>query len=190
MRGGQLITDLGRRARQLHYNWIDHAFGRWLAALPPRDRTHVRATLITICDVRAWDILTHELGLSRAETKAALILSVRRALNTRSGADAPLPRFAREQGSWPRAPLCAETACTYDRVSPRESPWPTSARGVDRPRLRVPVPGHACRCTLNSADRAATNRGRAVEEHGGVALQAPLRSPHPLNPAGASPSTS
>jgi AcrR family transcriptional regulator len=82
MRGGQLITDLGRRARQLHYNWIDRAFGRWLAALPPHDRTHVRATLITICDVRAWDILINELGLSRAETKAALILSVRRVLST------------------------------------------------------------------------------------------------------------
>jgi AcrR family transcriptional regulator len=80
MRGGQLITELGRRARQLHYDWIDHAFGAWLAALLPRDRAHVRATLITICDVRAWDILTNELGLSRADTKAALILTVRRLL--------------------------------------------------------------------------------------------------------------
>ena len=84
MRGGQLITELGRRARQLHYTWIDHAFGSWLRALPPHDRPRARATLIAICDVRAWDILTNELGLTRAETKAALILSVRRLLSAAS----------------------------------------------------------------------------------------------------------
>ncbi|MFN2594902.1 MAG: TetR/AcrR family transcriptional regulator [Actinomycetota bacterium] len=80
MRGGGLIAEIGRRARQLHYDWIDHAFGARLGFMPQRERAHVRAVLITICDVRAWDILVNELGLNRGETKTALILSIRRLL--------------------------------------------------------------------------------------------------------------
>jgi AcrR family transcriptional regulator len=80
MQGGELITELGRRARQVHYEWIDHAFGRWLGRLPASEREPVRSALITICEVRPWSILTHELGLTRPQVKATLILTIRRLL--------------------------------------------------------------------------------------------------------------
>jgi AcrR family transcriptional regulator len=81
MQGGKLITEIGRRARQLHYSWVDHAFGIWLTGLPTSERRRVRAALITICDVRPWSIFVHELGLTRAEVRATLILTVRRLLH-------------------------------------------------------------------------------------------------------------
>ena len=63
------LADLAQRSRQFHYDWIEHAFGRWLA---PRGaaRARVRAALIALCDVQTWWILAHDLGLARAEVRA------------------------------------------------------------------------------------------------------------------------
>jgi AcrR family transcriptional regulator len=80
MQGDGAIEDIGRRARQLHYDWIDHAFGGWLTRLPAPERKRVRAALITLCDVRPWSILVHELHLEPTEVRATLVLTVRRLL--------------------------------------------------------------------------------------------------------------
>jgi AcrR family transcriptional regulator len=74
------LADLGRRARQFHYDWVELAFGAWLTAARPSERRRLRAALITVCDVQAWWILTHDLALSRAEVRATLILALNRLL--------------------------------------------------------------------------------------------------------------
>jgi AcrR family transcriptional regulator len=74
------LADLGRRARQFHYDWVQLAFGAWLTAVGPPERRRLRAALIAVCDVQAWWILTHDLELSRAEVRATLILTINRLL--------------------------------------------------------------------------------------------------------------
>jgi AcrR family transcriptional regulator len=79
MQGGEEIAHVGRRARQLHYDWVDHAFGPGLErAGDERDR--VRAALIGLCDVHVWQVLARDLGLGRAEVHATLTLAIRRLL--------------------------------------------------------------------------------------------------------------
>ena len=73
--GGALLTEISTSARQLHYDWVEHAFGTWLAAAPHRDR--LRAALIATCDVQTWSILANDLGLDRAEVRATLLLTIR-----------------------------------------------------------------------------------------------------------------
>jgi AcrR family transcriptional regulator len=74
------LADLGRRARQFHYDWVELAFGAWLTAVGPSERRRLRAALIAVCDVQAWWLLTHDLELSRAEVRATLILTIDRLL--------------------------------------------------------------------------------------------------------------
>lgn len=74
------LADLGRRARQFHYDWVELAFGSWLTGVGTAERRRLRAALIAVCDVQAWWILTHDLGLSRAEVRATLILTINRLL--------------------------------------------------------------------------------------------------------------
>jgi AcrR family transcriptional regulator len=77
---GGPLAELAQMSRQFHYDWIDHAFGRWLARASSAERARLRAALITICDVQSWWILAHDIGLSRAEMRATLILCIRRLL--------------------------------------------------------------------------------------------------------------
>jgi AcrR family transcriptional regulator len=74
------LADLGRRARQFHYDWVEHAFGAWLDAAAPDERERLRAALIAVCDVQAWWILSHDLGMSRSDVRATLILTITRLL--------------------------------------------------------------------------------------------------------------
>lgn len=74
------LADLGGRARQFHYDWVELAFGGWLTAVRRSERGRLRAALIAVCDVQAWWILTHDLELSRAEVRATLILTINRLL--------------------------------------------------------------------------------------------------------------
>ena len=74
------VADIGPAARQFHYDWVEHAFGGWLGRLRGRERRRVRAALIVACDVHAWSILAHDLGLPRAEVRATLVLTIRRLL--------------------------------------------------------------------------------------------------------------
>ncbi len=77
---GGPLAELAEISRQFHYDWIDHAFGRWLARASLAERPRLRGALIAICDVQSWWILAHDLGLSRAEVRATLILCIRRLL--------------------------------------------------------------------------------------------------------------
>jgi AcrR family transcriptional regulator len=77
---GGPLAELARMARQFHYDWIDHAFGRWLQDVPAGERGRVRAALIAVCDVQSWWILAHDLGLPRTEVRATLILTIQRLL--------------------------------------------------------------------------------------------------------------
>jgi AcrR family transcriptional regulator len=70
------VARLGRRARQLHYDWVDHAFGPALQQLGAKNRTRRRAALIALCDVHTWWLLSHDLGLPRAEVRATLIQAI------------------------------------------------------------------------------------------------------------------
>lgn len=74
------LADLGRRARQFHYDWVELAFGAWFSAVGSSERRRLRAALIAVCDVQAWWTLTHDLELSRAEVRATLILTINRLL--------------------------------------------------------------------------------------------------------------
>ncbi len=74
------LGELAEMARQFHYGWVEHAFGRWLATAQSAERARVRGALIAVCDVQTWWILNHDLGLPRAEVRATLILAIRRLL--------------------------------------------------------------------------------------------------------------
>jgi AcrR family transcriptional regulator len=78
--GGEAIDKLGRDARQLHYDWVDHAFGSSMARFRGSGRARRRAALIALCDAHTWWLFSHDLGLSRAEVRATLILAINRLL--------------------------------------------------------------------------------------------------------------
>ena len=80
MASSEPIAGLVAARRQLHYDWVDHAFGRWLARPRGRRRAHVRAALIALCDVQTWSILRRDLGLPRRDVRAALVLAIDRLL--------------------------------------------------------------------------------------------------------------
>lgn len=73
---GEVAAGLGRRARQLHYDWVEHAFGSSLERLSATDRGRRRAALIALCDVHAWWVLSHDLELPRTEVRATLINAI------------------------------------------------------------------------------------------------------------------
>jgi AcrR family transcriptional regulator len=72
---------LSQTARQVHYEWVVHAFAPWLEALDGEARTRRRAALIAICDLQVWWILSHDLGLARDEVHAILTDLIERLLD-------------------------------------------------------------------------------------------------------------
>lgn len=74
--GGEVMAEVGRKARQLHYDWVEHAFGLSLDRFPGKDRARRRAALIALCDVHTWWLLSYDLGLARAEVRATLIQAI------------------------------------------------------------------------------------------------------------------
>lgn len=80
-----ILAVLSQGARQLHYEWVDHAFAPWLGELHGESRRRARAALIALCDVQTWWILSHDLGLERAEVHALLTDLVERLLAAPSG---------------------------------------------------------------------------------------------------------
>jgi AcrR family transcriptional regulator len=82
--GQGALADLGRRAREFHYDWVDHVFGKWLGAAEPAERGRLRAALIAVCDVQFWWILSRDLGLPRAEVRETLVLTIKRLLGEHS----------------------------------------------------------------------------------------------------------
>lgn len=74
--GGEVIEELGRKARQLHYDWVEHAFGPSLDRFPGELRTRRRAAVIALCDVHTWWLFSRDLGLARPEVRATLIQAI------------------------------------------------------------------------------------------------------------------
>jgi AcrR family transcriptional regulator len=73
---GGVAASFARRARQLHYDWVEHAFGSFLEPLSARDRGRRQAALIALCDVHTWRLLSHDLELPRREVRATLIKAI------------------------------------------------------------------------------------------------------------------
>jgi AcrR family transcriptional regulator len=76
--GSGALTKLSQVGRQLHYDWVDFAFGPQLERLDGQPRERCRAALIAICDLQTWWILAHDLALPRAEVKKILIGMIER----------------------------------------------------------------------------------------------------------------
>jgi AcrR family transcriptional regulator len=70
--GHALLAKLSGAARQVHYDWVEYAFGPLLGNLDGPTRERRRAALIALCDVQTWWLLSHDLGLERSEIHATL----------------------------------------------------------------------------------------------------------------------
>ncbi|HTW40830.1 MAG TPA: TetR/AcrR family transcriptional regulator [Solirubrobacteraceae bacterium] len=82
--GNPLLAKISKGAREYHYNWVEHAFARWLSQLDDHTRRHRRDALITLCDVHAWWLLSHDLGLDRAAICATLTEAIEGVLGVRN----------------------------------------------------------------------------------------------------------
>jgi AcrR family transcriptional regulator len=79
-RGPTVLALFANAARQIHYDWVEHAFARWLEGFDEQTQARRRAVLILLCDVQAWWILSNDLGLPRGEIHAILTDQIERAL--------------------------------------------------------------------------------------------------------------
>lgn len=79
-RGPTVLALFANAARQIHYDWVEHAFAPWLEPLEEETRARRQAILIVLCDVQTWWILSNDLGLPRNEVHAILTDQVERAL--------------------------------------------------------------------------------------------------------------
>ena len=79
--GPSALAKLSEAARQVHYEWVEFAFGPQLERAREPQRTRLRAALIALCDVHAWWLLSHDLGLQREELSATLIGAIKRLLD-------------------------------------------------------------------------------------------------------------
>ena len=70
--GPAVLAKLSQAARQVHYEWVDYAFGPWLEGLDEKVRVRRRTALIALCDVQTWWLMSHDLGLERSELHATL----------------------------------------------------------------------------------------------------------------------
>ncbi len=70
--GTPALASLSQMARQVHYNWVEYAFGPQLERMPEQARVRCRAALIALCDVHTWWLLSHDLGFERGEVRATL----------------------------------------------------------------------------------------------------------------------
>jgi AcrR family transcriptional regulator len=77
MAGVDAVAEWVQRSRELHYEWVGHAFGAFLGPLRGRDLERRHAGLIAVCDVHTWHLLRHQLGLTRADVRATLVLTIR-----------------------------------------------------------------------------------------------------------------
>jgi AcrR family transcriptional regulator len=78
-----VLALISQAARQVHYEWVEHAFAPWLEGLDEEARTRRRAALIAVCDLQVWWILSHDLGLARAQVHAILTDLIERLLGER-----------------------------------------------------------------------------------------------------------
>lgn len=80
------ITD---RGRDVHREWVTHAFEPQLARLEERSRARRIAQLTALCDVYMWKLLRKDMGLPRAEVEASLVEMIERLLEEPAAPGAP-----------------------------------------------------------------------------------------------------
>ncbi len=76
------ITDAGR---QLHADWVEHAFSAHLAATKGAARVRLRAQLIAVTDVFVWKVVRRDLGLDLRATELTLRELITAVLSPRKG---------------------------------------------------------------------------------------------------------
>jgi AcrR family transcriptional regulator len=81
--GPAMLAKLSQMARQVHYEWVEYAFGPWLQGLDEEARVRRRAALIAVCDVQSWWIFSHDLRLERSVIHATLTDTIERLLAER-----------------------------------------------------------------------------------------------------------
>ncbi|MFZ1926859.1 MAG: TetR family transcriptional regulator [Solirubrobacteraceae bacterium] len=79
-RGPTVLALFANAARQMHYDWVEHAFAGWLDRFDDETRAERQAILVVLCDVQTWWILSNDLGLSRGKVHAILTDQIERAL--------------------------------------------------------------------------------------------------------------
>ncbi len=80
LNGSPTLAKLSQGARQLHYDWVEYAFGPWLEQLHGSAREQRRAALIALCDVHTWWLLSNDLALPRPAVHATLSDAIERLL--------------------------------------------------------------------------------------------------------------
>ncbi len=66
------VADAVAAGKRYHRQWCETVFPEALARLRKPDRSRRLAQLVAICDLRTWELLRIDSGLSRAATAAAL----------------------------------------------------------------------------------------------------------------------
>ncbi len=66
------VKALTDEARAIHREWVEHVFAPLLARRRGAPRRRLLAELVAICDVYVWKVMRLDLGLSQAQTAAAL----------------------------------------------------------------------------------------------------------------------
>jgi AcrR family transcriptional regulator len=78
--GPPVLADISRMARQMHDEWVEHSFGPQLRRRHGHEHVRCRAALITLCGVRTWWFLSHDLGFERTAVRTTLIGAIERLL--------------------------------------------------------------------------------------------------------------
>jgi AcrR family transcriptional regulator len=73
------LREIADRGRAFHYEWVERTFAPFMDS--GNSWVRRRAQLITMTDVYAWKLLHLDLGLDRAETRAALIEMIQSVVN-------------------------------------------------------------------------------------------------------------
>lgn len=82
-RRSSLLRKMVNRGREVHCEWVAHAFGPQLAELDDRTRERRTAQLVAVCDIYVWKVLRHDLGLDVPCTEIALTDMIERLLAPR-----------------------------------------------------------------------------------------------------------
>lgn len=67
------LSAVADRGREVHVQWCRDVFAPYLRASPAAMRRRRLAQFVTICDVYSWKLLRRDSGLSRAQTRIALV---------------------------------------------------------------------------------------------------------------------
>ena len=67
------VATLARQGRELHRAWCRRVFEPWLTTTTGAARRRLLAQLVATCDARTWQLLRLDEGLSRADTRLALL---------------------------------------------------------------------------------------------------------------------